>query len=364
MRLAVIFDRFGPYHIARLKAAALCTDLTGIEIAGRSDEYAWARISDVSGFRQCTLFPDASSKAVSQRNILHALELTLADIKPDVVAIPGWGTRAGLMALKWSLAHDIPLIMMAESTLIDQWREPIKEAVKGSLISLAGAALVGGERTAKYVMALGMPAERIFVGYDVVDNAYFVEETDRAKGDAAKIRLTLQLPQRYFLASSRFVPKKNLTRLLLAYSQYKAKRGERGWKLVILGDGPLRGKLLRQRSRLHLESDVIFPGFVQYDQLPLYYGLAGAFVHASIVEQWGLVVNEALAAALPVLVSNRCGCVPELVHDGENGFLFDPLNIGELSRLLDLVSRTPDLQKMGRRSRSIIQGWSPAKFAE
>ena len=166
------------------------------------------------------------------------------------------------------------------------------------------------------------------------------------------------------LLSSPLRPEKDLTRLLLAYSQYKAKRGERGWKLVILGDGPLRGKLLRQRSRLHLESDVIFPGFVQYDQLPLYYGLAGAFVHASIVEQWGLVVNEALAAALPVLVSNRCGCVPELVHDGENGFLFDPLNIGELSRLLDLVSRTPDLQKMGRRSRSIIQGWSPAKFAE
>ena len=148
MRLAVIFDRFGPYHIARLKAAALCTDLTGIEIAGQSDEYAWARISDVSGFRQCTRLPDVSTKAVSQRNILHALELTLADIKPDVVAIPGWGTRAGLMALKWSLAHDIPLIMMAELTLIDQWREPIKEAVKGSLISLAGAALVGGERTA------------------------------------------------------------------------------------------------------------------------------------------------------------------------------------------------------------------------
>ena len=72
---------------------------------------------------------------------------------------------------------------------------------------------------------------------------------------------------------------------------------------MILGDGPLHGELLRQRAQLQLESDVIFPGFVQYDQLPLYYGLAGAFVHASTVEQWGLVVNEALASALPVLVS-------------------------------------------------------------
>ena len=72
----------------------------------------------------------------------------------------------------------------------------------------------------------------------------------------------------------------------------------------------------RERSALGLDNDVIFPGFIQYDELPAYYGLAKAFIHASTVEQWGLVVNEALAAGLPVLVSERCGCAPDLVREG------------------------------------------------
>ena len=57
------------------------------------------------------------------------------------------------------------------------------------------------------------------------------------------------------------------------------------------------------------------------------YGLASAFVHPSTTEQWGLVVNEAAAAGLPLIVSERCGCAPELVRQGVTGFLFDPYDI-------------------------------------
>jgi glycosyltransferase involved in cell wall biosynthesis len=90
--------------------------------------------------------------------------------------------------------------------------------------------------------------------------------------------------------------------------------------------------------------------------------LAGAFVHASLVEQWGLVVNEALAAGLPVLVSSRCGCVPELVRD-RNGFVFEPLDIDGLARLMVRISGQ-DLQAMGQASQQIVAEWSPDRFAE
>ncbi len=76
-------------------------------------------------------------------------------------------------------------------------------------------------------------------------------------------------------------------------------------------------------------STCILPGFKPYDELPVYYALANAFVHASTSEQWGLVVNEAIATGLPVIVSNRCGCAPELVNG--NGFTFDPTNEDELT---------------------------------
>jgi len=108
------------------------------------------------------------------------------------------------------------------------------------------------------------------------------------------------------------------------------------------------------------------PGFKQYDELSAYYGLANVFVHASTTEQWGLVVNEAMVAGLPVIVSNRCGCAPDLVEEGRNGFTFDPYNVDELARLMLKVSRMTENEReaMGRRSREIIKHWTPQTFAE
>jgi glycosyltransferase involved in cell wall biosynthesis len=107
------------------------------------------------------------------------------------------------------------------------------------------------------------------------------------------------------------------------------------------------------------------PGFVQYRDLPVYYALADVFVHASTTEQWGLVVNEAVATGLPIIVSNRCGCVPDLVSEGKNGFTFDPGPAKGLSKLmLDMWRLSKEhREEMGRESRRIIAGFTPADFA-
>ncbi len=135
------------------------------------------------------------------------------------------------------------------------------------------------------------------------------------------------------MASCRFVPKKNLDVLLEAFAAYcEASRSP--WELVLCGDGPMKEGLEAMTRELGISDHVRMPGFVQYEDLPSYYGLAQAFVHASHREQWGLVVNEAMAAGLPVLVSERCGCVPELVQQGVNGFTFPPSDAAALKRLL------------------------------
>jgi glycosyltransferase involved in cell wall biosynthesis len=98
--------------------------------------------------------------------------------------------------------------------------------------------------------------------------------------------------------------------------------------------------------------------------LPAYYALAGAFVLASTSETWGLVVNEAMACGLPVLVSKRCGCAQDLVADGRNGFTFDPLDVQALTRLmLRMASPGLDLAAMSRASREIIARWTPSLWA-
>jgi glycosyltransferase involved in cell wall biosynthesis len=113
-----------------------------------------------------------------------------------------------------------------------------------------------------------------------------------------------------------------------------------------------------------MNEHVHLPGFKQYDELPVYYALANAFVHASTSEQWGLVVNEAIASGLPVIVSNRCGCVPELVNG--NGFTFDPTNDDELvTRLLEMASFPDEERKqLGDNSYRIAANFAPERFGE
>ena len=136
------------------------------------------------------------------------------------------------------------------------------------------------------------------------------------------------------------------------------------WHLVLLGDGPLRPEIEALVAKLDLQNCVHLPGFRQYDQLPAYYGLAGAFVHASTTEQWGLVVNEAMASGLPVIVSNRCGCAADLVQEGVNGFTFDPHDAEQLAKLMLTISdpRFPT-SDFGAASRRIIADWGPERFA-
>jgi len=235
--------------------------------------------------------------------------------------------------------------------------------VKRQLASGFQAGLVGDNPHRKYLATLGVPPESAFLGYDAVDNHYFAERTK----DARTRRSSYGLPQRYFLASARFVENKNLNRLLKAYHRYRQlANNEAAWDLVLLGDGPLRDSLCSLRSTLGLEPHVLMPGFKQYHDLPVYYGLANAFVHASTTEPWGLVVNEAMAASLPVLVSNRCGCAYDLVQEGRNGFSFDAYDVELLARLMYRLSLMPkhQLDQLGTNSSEAIKKWGLARFEE
>ena len=133
--------------------------------------------------------------------------------------------------------------------------------------------------------------------------------------------------------------------------------------LLLLGDGPDRLALENLVARIGIE-EVVFCGFQQIKLIPAYYAFAGAFVHPALNDQWGLVVNEAMAAGLPVIVSERAGCAIDLVDHGRNGYVFNPENHDELSTLLHTMS-SPETNRlsMSQASEEIIAHWSPATFA-
>ena len=150
-----------------------------------------------------------------------------------------------------------------------------------------------------------------------------------------------------------------------AYSSYRQKAGDKSWDLVIIGDGEGRPKIENKITELDLTSSLHLPGFIQYGELPYYYNHANALVHASTREQWGLVVNEAMASGLPVLVSNRCGSAAELIEEGENGFTFEPYNVEQLAqKMYEFSNGNLNLDNMGQKSLEIIQHWGTDLFAE
>jgi len=370
--VAVLFHRFGPYHHARLNAAGRLMAIWGLEACAMEDVYAWSKVDGAETFIRITLTGHDAGGRQWECELQQKMWQALDEIKPTVVVVNGWSAPDALSALWWCARAGIPAVVMSESTVWDERRVAWKEWIKGRLVRLCSAALAGGSPHVAYLVRLGQPRDRIFQGYDIVDNGYFAAGADASRQNA-ETRRQLGLPEKYFLASSRFIAKKNLFRLLDAYARYRGLAGAvvtphapgEIWDLVLLGDGQLRDALNSHVSALNLRDHVLLPGFKQYDELPRFFGLAGAFVHASTTEQWGLVVNEAMASGLPVLVSNRCGCAQDLVQEGVNGFTFDPGNVEQLAGLLLKVSAAGfPLRDFGLQSRRIIADWGPERFAQ
>lgn len=361
--IALLFDCFGVYHVARLEAAQKRSQfaVVGVELSPRSLDYPWFHSEGVAHLVRC--FPSNSTGRVTRAMRREALFRCLDEVDPDVVAVPGWSDASSLIALCWCASRSRPAIMMSDSTYIDARRIRVLEYIKSLILGDAASAFVSGTRSKEYLMKLGMRDSDIATGYDVVDNQHFMMGADAARANATEERKRLNLPSKYFLFVGRLVGKKNIASLIQAYSIYRRNiDAANALALVIAGDGSLRLSLEAEVYRLGLGTYVHFYGHADYNDLPSIYGLAKFFVLPSRVEQWGLVVNEAIACGLPVLVSNRSGA-SELVDDGQNGFTFNPYDVGELALKIQKLSDWELNRTFGQRSLEVARHWDLDRFA-
>jgi glycosyltransferase involved in cell wall biosynthesis len=363
-KVAIVHHNLGPYHVARLKCLEKELEkLTVIELASNVDIRAWKRF-DKTDLDVITLVND-SLNAVSARELTEKLIGSLEKIQPECLIVAGYAHPSLRAAARWAKKADCPVVLLSESQTVDRKRNYIKEKLKSFWIKrFYSCAFVSGARAASYLETLNYPGNRIWRGYSVVDNSHFSRYLDN-DGVSAKLGLD-GLPDKYFLYVGRFSPEKNLARLLHAYKAYVDKAGSGSWSLVLLGGGPQEQELRRLCEKLGLEK-VYWPGFKQIDELPLYYASASAFVLPSLLEPWGLVVNEAMAAGLPVIVSNNCGCVLDLVDQGINGAIIDPYDVGDIAIKMfrfSLIFTDSDLVSMGKASRRIIANHSIITWAK
>ena len=169
--IAILFDRLGPYHRARLQAAARLFRVVAVETCAITREYQWERIDEPRAFRRVTLFEDVpDGHSLKRGRLRQRMANALREVDPAVVMIPGWATRASLVALEWCVRNQRPAVVMSESNAFDVKRYALRELIKRIVVSLFSAGLAGGQLQREYLMTLGLPRNRVFTGYDVVDN--------------------------------------------------------------------------------------------------------------------------------------------------------------------------------------------------
>lgn len=361
-KVAIFFANYGPYHLSRIQgfsnlARKLDWQTIPLELTRSGIAYEWKTQVDNNSVPILSVLGDKEPEQVSFLQLIQRLEATLQKTQPDVVAIAGYFRAAMLGALLWCRYHKVPAILLSESKEDDAYRSWLSEKLKSLIIRNYKAALVGGQAHRRYLLKLGMSSDSISFGYNVVGNGVFSPEKNS--------HLPRPIKKPYFLSINRFILKKNLLFLLEAYAIYRLTSTSPPWDLVLCGSGQLLPEINENINRLDLADFVHLPGFLQQEQLLPYFAHASCFVHASLQEQWGLVVNEAMAAGLPVLVSNRCGCFEDLVIEGVNGFGFDPENLKQFTELmLKMSSGKIDLKKMSQASVEHIQKFSPDYFAQ
>jgi glycosyltransferase involved in cell wall biosynthesis len=370
--LAVAEPAFGHHHVARLRAVAAAAPWPGVRVVGlevfaRDSDYAWAPGTAAGAGYEHRRVTELTSDDGRRRpwRLGRALAAALAELRPDAVVVKGWGHRESQLLLSWARRCRCPWVLACDSSEGDARRVWLKETVKRFVIRGTRAAWVAGSPQAAYVARLGVPAAAVFhPGSCVVDNDFWQRESDGARQRAAALRVELGLPPRYFLAVARFISKKNLGILLRAFARYRAADDSHG--LVLCGAGPEEVRLRALAAQLGVAAAVVFAGFRQTTELPAYYGLATALVLPSVrYEQWGMVVNEAMAAGLPVVVSRACGCAGDLVEEGGNGFAVDPADPERLAVVLAHLAAAPaeELARMGEASRRIVAGHTPTVAA-
>ena len=366
--IVIMWPSLGPYHVARLEYAAGILSRSGfalcaLETCERSSTYAWDVVPGAKLFRREQLFPQADYNRISFFRIWRGVQAKLDELNPVTTVVCGYAIADAWAAIHWSRRHGRSLVVLSDSNQHDASRVGPQEWVKRQIIKRCDAAVVAGSSARAYMQGLGMSSELIFDGCDVIDNGHFSKGVDVAR---QKDQTSTHARTPSFLTVCRFVPKKNLITLLYAYRQYRDQVGATAWLLVIAGDGPGRMELQSLVHTLDLRGCVEFSGFLQYDQLPATYARAAAFILPSLCEQWGLVVNEAMAAGLPVVVSQNAGCAADLVQNGVNGWTFDPQSVNELAGRMQCLHEMAWTQRqaMGAASQRIIAGWGLERFAD
>ena len=323
IRVAVVSPEPTPYR-APLFDRIAATDDVDLTVLYAAPTVAGRSWSVVPGHRHVFLrgvgLPGVRMLLRHDYPVTPGLFRELRKIQPDVVVVSGWSTFASQAAVAWCRAHRVPYVMHVESHDLDprpQWRRAVKGSVATPAIRGARSVLAVGSAASDSVTARGARNVRIFA--NTIDVDRWIERAD-----------TLERPPHdgvVVLSVGRDIPDK-------AFDVLERACAQAGVRLDHVSDGLSEGELAHR------------------------YVAADVFALLSRREPWGVVVNEAAASGLPLVLSDRVGAARDLLRNGENGFLVPVDDVDATADALERLAADADLRRrMGERSRELVREW-------
>ena len=360
VRVTVVSPEPTPYRSPLLDrvAARAEVDLTVLYAARTVAGRTWSvtpnhRAVFLSGAR----LPGLRSILRHDYPVTPAIGRVLRRSRPEVVVVSGWSTFAAQAALAWCRARRIPYVLLVESHDLGPrsgWRRAVKGAVVPRIVRGAASVLVVGTAARESVLARGAPPERIRVFANTVDVPAWSERADRLAEGREHLRSESGVADDdvVVLSVGRLVFDKGLDVLIRAVTA----AGDSRLRLVFAGSGPDEAALIELARDLDVW--LLIRGDLPEAALADEYVKADAFALLSVHETWGVVVNEAAASGLPLVLSERVGAARDLLRDGENGFAVPSGDVAATAAALKLLAEDPALRRAaGERSRELVRAW-------
>ncbi len=362
MRVALLQNFIAPYRVPLYESLRECGAALRVFISTRMEsDRSWAAewgsldvvVQRTLTMRRTHRAPNGFSRTLQVHFPYNTLPL-LWRYRPDAVITVELGLRSLQVVLYKMLRPSTRVLIWCKlSEHSERGWGRLRIALRRFLLARADAVMVNGESGARYIASFGVPDRHIYRINQPVDVALF-EAAQRQRPDGEWRRL---------LCCGLLTPRKGVVPFLTELDYWARAHPDQHLELWWLGDGALRPTLeafacapnLRQR----------FLGAVPYAELPHWYSQSDILAFPSLLDEWGLVVNEAMASGLPVMGSCYAQAVTELVEDGVNGWIFDPASSASVQAALDRIHATPPAQlaQMRAAGRARIAGLTPATAA-
>jgi glycosyltransferase involved in cell wall biosynthesis len=282
----------------------------------------------------------------------------------SIIIVNGWNYSSTLIAIFFGRLFGKKIWLRAENP-VGQERAKNKAVLALKQLVLkyvlfrffVSKCLYIGSESKLFFEFYGVPLSKLVYTPYAVDNAFFARQSELFKNNLKELKHFLHLPdnKKIILFTGKYIEKKNPLDLIRAFHLVN----NHDYALVMVGEGTLRAAMENYVAINSLEQ-VYLTGFVNQALISRYYAVADLFVLCSgSGETWGLSVNEAMNFSKPVIVSKTCGCAPDLVKEGENGFTFTEGDVAELAGLINKVLGDEDFRiAAGKKSAEIISQFS------